>query len=159
MDSVNFINSLPDSRYLLIYPELVKKLSILIQNMNDNDLKNIFPDLTDYLDPNKRNGIIDIINTSCLTILTHIFPTLLYIDFLKYDNSKVPRLSKKLMDSLVFQAGVPFTSNQFLLLLNLLKKEDLDMIIATLKDYQLKDLSAMTEKFETLFNLVAIGVL
>jgi hypothetical protein len=168
IDSKKFISSLPDSRYLLLYPELINKLSSLIKtNTKDRDLLNIFPVLLDYLDPEKRTGIINIINLSSSTILSNQFPNRTDILFSEIGNKQIPQMEKSEKDNLIAQSGLPFNSIQFLSLLNLLSKQNLDDILSTLENYQIEDLSSTfsaeqqksIEYFEIMFDPRMIGVL
>jgi len=168
IDSKKFINSLPDSRYLLLYPELINKLCSLIKtDTKDDDLLNIFPVLLDYLDPDKRSGIIKIIKLSSSTILSNQFPNRTDILFSEMSNKQIPQINKIKKDSLIAQSGLPFISMQFLSLLNLFSKQNLDDILSNLESYQIEDLSSTfsteqqksIEYFQIMFDPRMIGVL
>lgn len=168
IDSKKFINSLPDSRYLLLYPELINTLSTFIKtDTKDNDLLNIFPVLLDYLNSEKRDGIIKIINLSSSTILSNQFPNRTDFIFSEISNKQIPQINKSEKDNLISQSGLPFDSMQFLSLLNLLTKQNLDNILSTLESYQIEDLSSTfsdeqqksIEHFQIKFDPRMIGVL
>jgi len=139
-NSLGFIESLPDSRYLLFYPDIVNKLYNIILEFSENQIElslNIFGEMIESL-LDKRKILANLIRNSSTNLLSNLFPKVLLLDVKILRNNQIPPI--KIKDILISQAMFSFTNEQFKALLKLLTFEDLDMLLDTLKPYQVTDL-------------------
>ena len=78
------------------------------------------------------------INTST-NLISNLFVTkVLFLDIKTLRNNQIPPIKNK--DNLISQAMFSFKNEQFKALLMLLTVNDLDILLATLKPYQINDL-------------------
>ena len=139
-NSLGFIESLPDTRYLLFYPDITNKLYNMILDFSENQIElsvNIFGELiTSLFD--KRKILADLIRNSSTNLLSILFPTVLLVDVKTMRNNQIPPIRTK--DILISQAMFSFTNDQFKALLTLLTINGLNILLDTLKPYQVSDL-------------------
>jgi hypothetical protein len=140
-NSLGFIDSLHDSRYLLFYPDITNKLCNIILEFSDNQLElssNIFGELIESLS-DKRQILSDLIRNTSTNLISNLFITkVLFLDIKTLRNNQIPPIKNK--DNLISQAMFSFKNEQFKSLLMLLTVNDLDILLATLKPYQINDL-------------------
>ena len=149
IDSLGFIKALHDSRYLLIYPDFVNKLTnmiILFSPEQVEQIQNIFNTLIDFRALDKSVALTHILNNSSNNILANVFPLVRFIDVTNLTNANIGPLQEKDRKGLIAQAAIPFTSDQLISLLNILPQSDLDTLVGTLTQYQIKELSAKFTK-------------
>ena len=142
-----FISLLKDTRILLIFPDIVKKLKIKLLLLNEeenNNLKKIFPTLLDYRILVPKVELSSIINETSNLMLRIVFysacttPSLIKNDNLNNNNIRPMTMSQLL--SLVSTSGASFSSEQFLSLLNSFSSDELSDMLDTLTTYQLKSI-------------------
>ena len=140
-NSIGFIDSLHDSRYLLFYPDITNKLCNMILEFSDNQVElshNIFGELVNSLS-DKRKILSDLIRNTSTNLISNLFITkILFLDIKTLRNNQIPPIKNK--DNLISQAMFSFKNEQFKALLMLLTVNDLDILLATLKPYQINDL-------------------
>lgn len=171
-----FISLLKDTRILLIFPDIVKKLKIKLLLLNEEEnqnLKKIFPTLLDYriLDP--KIELSSIINETSNLMLRLVFysactaPSLIKNDNLNNNNIKPMSMNELL--GLVSSSGASFSSAQFLSLLNTFSNGELSDMLNTLTTYQLKSIvndfgeddrkKFLKENFKYDYDMWRIGIL
>ena len=139
-NSLGFIESLPDTRYLLFYPDITNKLYDIILKFSEHQLElsvNIFGELITSIS-DKRQILANLIRNSSTNLLTNLFPTVLLLDVKTMRNNQIPKIQLK--DMLIGQAMFSFTNEQFKALLKLLTHNELKILLDTLKPYQVNDL-------------------
>jgi hypothetical protein len=143
-DPNEFIANLNDTRYLLFYPDIINKLCDMILFFNEqqiNESKKIFKSLIDYMGVNPVNELINILKNSSNAVLSKQFPKVLLLNISNIKNNQIPPISEENKKNVISQSGIPFSSQQFLMLFNLLSKEQLNILIGTLREYQIKELT------------------
>jgi hypothetical protein len=145
-DPNEFIANLNDTRYLLFYPDIINKLCDMILFFNEqqiNESKKIFKSLIDYMGVNPVNELINILKNSSNAVLSKQFPKSIFnCSFeTKVKNNQIPPISEENKKNVISQSGIPFSSQQFLMLFNLISKEQLNILIGTLREYQIKELT------------------
>ena len=141
-----FITNLNDARYLLFYPDIINKLCDMILFFNEQQIsesKIIFKHLIDYMGVIPINELINILRNSSNNVLSKQFPKSIYNCSFenKFNNNQIPPISQEKKQNMISQSTIPFSSQQFLSLLNLLSKEQLNILIGTLRQYQIKELT------------------
>lgn len=143
-DPNEFIANLNDTRYLLFYPDIINKLCDMILFFNEqqiNESKKIFKGLIDYMGVNPVNELISILKNSSNAVLSKQFPKVLLLNISNIKNNQIPPINEENKKNMISQSAISFSSQQFLMLFNLLSKEQLNVLIGTLRGYQLKELT------------------
>ena len=157
-DSLRFIDALPDSRYLLLYPDIVNQLYVMIiifSQEQTNSINSIFGPLVDTLEDH-RKILADLVRNSASFLVSSKFPNVKLLDIKTLKNNQIPPITEFEKNNLISQSMIPFTSEQFKSLLKLLTTEQLNSLLGTLRPYQIKDLSfSKVEKF----SFIGIGIL
>lgn len=143
-DPNEFIANLNDTRYLLFYPDIINKLCDMILFFNEqqiNESKKIFKSLIDYMGVNPVNELINILKNSSNAVLSKQFPKVLLLNISNIKNNQIPPINEENKKNMISQSAISFSSQQFLMLFNLLSKEQLNILIGTLRKYQIKELT------------------
>lgn len=163
-NSLLFIQSLPDTRYLLLYPDIVNQLYDMIIEFSDIQIVSIniiFGNLIESLS-DKRKTLAEIIRNSASLMVSNKFPNVKLLDIKTLKNNQIPPIAESEKNNLISQSMIPFTSEQFKSLLLLLSFEQLNMLLNTLRPYQITDLSKSFSneiKKEIIENFSFIGIL
>jgi hypothetical protein len=147
--SLQFVDSLNDSRFLLLYPDIVNQLYDIIIKFSDvqvNSINTIFGSLVDSLEDH-RKILANLIRNSASLLVSNKFPKIKLLDIKTLKNNQIPPITELEKKNLISQSMIPFTSEQFKSLLKLLTPRELNTLLNTLKPYQVKDLSKNVEKF------------
>jgi hypothetical protein len=142
-NSIRFINSLPDTRYLLFYPDIVNQLYDMINMFSDEQIlfiDSIFGQLVESLEDH-RKILAEIIRNSANILVSNNFPKVKLLDIKTLKNNQIPPINEKQKNNLISQSTIPFTNEQFKSLLLLLSVEQLNSLLGTLRPYQIQDLS------------------
>ena len=143
-DPNEFIANLNDTRYLLFYPDIINKLCDMILFFNEqqiNESKKMFKSLIDYMGVNPVNELINILKNSSNAVLSKQFPKVLLLNISNIKNNQIPPINEENKKNMISQSAISFSSQQFLMLFNLLSKEQLNILIGTLRKYQIKELT------------------
>jgi hypothetical protein len=149
INSLRFVESLNDSRFLLLYPDIVNQLYDMIIVFSDeqvNSINTIFGSLVDSLE-DRRKILADIIRNSASLLVSNKFPMVKLLDITTLKNNQIPPITESEKKNLISQSMIPFTDEQFTSLLKLLTTEQLNSLLRTLRPYQVKELSKKIEKF------------
>ena len=163
-NSLLFIDSLPDNRYLLLYPDIVNQLYDIIVNIKEEQtvsINSIFGQLVESLSDH-RKILADLIRNSASILVGNKFPNVKLLDIKTLKNNQIPPINETEKNNLISQSMIPFTSEQFKSLLKLLTTEQLDSLLGTLRPYQIIDLSSSFSKEikkEIIENFSFIGVM
>ena len=163
-NSLLFIQSLPDTRYLLLYPDIVNQLYDMIIAFSDIQIVSIniiFGNLIESLS-DKRKTLAEIVRNSASLMVFNKFPNVKLLDIKTLKNNQIPPIAESEKNNLISQSMIPFTSEQFKSLLLLLSFEQLNMLLNTLRPYQITDLSKSFSneiKKEIIENFSFIGIL
>jgi hypothetical protein len=155
-DPNEFITNLNDTRYLLFYPDIINKLCDMILFFNEqqiNQSKIIFKGLIDYMGVNPVNELTNILRNSSNNVLSKQFPKIKLLDISNIKNNQIPPISEENKQNMISQSAIPFSSQQFLSLFNILSKEQLNILLGTLREYQIKEL-----KKEKYMDIKLIGI-
>ena len=142
-NSIRFINSLPDTRYLLFYPDIVNQLYDMINTFSDEQslfIDSIFGQLIESI-TDRRKILAELIRNSASFLLSSKFPNVKLLDIKTLKNNQIPPINESQKNNLISQSMIPFTNEQFKSLLLLLSVEQLNLLLGTLRPYQIKDLS------------------
>ena len=148
-DSLRFIDALPDSRYLLLHPDIVNQLYdiiIMFSQEQTDSINSIYGPLVDSLEDH-RKILAELVRNSASFLVGNKFPNVKLLDIKTLKNNQIPPINQTEMNSLISQSMIPFTSEQFKSLLKLLTTEQLNSLLGTLRPYQIKNLSSSLEKF------------
>ena len=143
INSLSFVESLTDSRFLLLYPDIVNQLHDMIIVFSDeqvNSINTIFGSLVDSLE-DRRKILADIIRNSASLLVSNKFPMVKLLDITTLKNNQIPPITESEKKNLISQSMIPFTDEQFTSLLKLLTTEQLNLLLGTLRPYQIKNLS------------------
>lgn len=143
-DPNKFIRNLNDTRYLLFYPDIVNRLCDMILFFNQEQIsqsKIIFKGLIDYIGVDPVNELTNILKNSSNAVLSKQFPKILLLNISNIKNNQIPPISEENKQNMISQSAIPFSSQQFLSLFNMLSKEQLNVLIGTLREYQIKELT------------------
>ena len=143
-DPNKFIRNLNDTRYLLFYPDIVNRLCDMILFFNQEQIsqsKIIFKGLIDYIGVDPVNELTNILKNSSNAVLSKQFPKFLLLNISNIKNNQIPPISEENKQNMISQSAIPFSSQQFLSLFNMLSKEQLNVLIGTLREYQIKELT------------------
>jgi len=149
INSLRFVESLNDSRFLLLYPDIVNQLYDMIIVFSDeqvNSINTIFGSLVDSLE-DRRKILAEIIRNSASLLVSNKFPMVKLLDITTLKNNQIPPITEFEKKNLISQSMIPFTNEQFTSLLKLLTTEQLNSLLRTLRPYQVKELSKKIEKF------------
>lgn len=139
-----FVSYLKDTRYLLIYPDLVNNLiDILTYDLNENQKNLLKMNLSQIIDFRLLDAGISTANLLKLysnAIVSNQYPKVKLLDISTLTNANIPPLSNSERDTLLAQSGIPFNSQQFQIILNTITDEQLKRIINTILPYQIKSL-------------------
>lgn len=147
-DSLRFIDALPDSRYLLLYPDIVNQLYdmiIIFSQEQTISINSIFGPLVDSLEDH-RKLLAELVRNSASFLVGNKFPNVKLLDIKTIKNNQIPPINETEKNNLISQSMIPFTSEQFKSLLKLLSIEQLNSLLKTLRPYQIKDLSSSFSK-------------
>ena len=163
-NSLLFVQSLPDSRFLLLYPDIVNQLYDMIIVFSDTQVDSIniiFGNLIESLS-DKRKTLAEVIRNSASLMVNNKFPNVKLLDIKTLKNNQIPPITEFEKNNLISQSMIPFTSEQFKSLLLLLSFDQLNMLLNTLRPYQITDLSKSFSnkiKKEIIENFSFIGIL
>lgn len=158
-NSLLFVDSLPDTRYLLLYPDIANQLYDMIIVFSDtqvDSINTIFGQLIESLS-DRRKMLAEIIRNSASFLVSNKFPNVKLLDIKTLKNNQIPPINETEKNNLISQSMIPFTNQQFKSLLLLLSSEQLNMLLNTLRPYQIKDLSvSFKNKIENYFSFIGI---
>ena len=161
-NSLRFVNSLPDTRYLLLYPDIVNQLYDMIMIFSQDQITSIdtiFGQLIESLFDH-RKILADLIKNSASFLLNNKFPKVKLLDIKTLKNDQIPPINESEKNNLISQSMIPFTNEQFKSLLLLLSSEQLNKLLETLIPYQISDLSeSFKNKKEIIENYSFIGIM
>jgi hypothetical protein len=143
-NSLRFVDSLTDTRYLLLYPDIVNKLYDMINIFSLQQVVSIdaiFGNLVDSL-YDHRKILAEILKNSATSLLSSQFPKVKLLDIKTLNNNQIPPINETEKNNLISQSMFPFTSVQFKSLLRLLPNDQLNSLLNTLRPYQIEDLSS-----------------
>jgi hypothetical protein len=146
-----FVNNLQDSRFLLFYPDIVNQLckEILLFSKDDLDnMKNIFKELIDYIGVDPLEQLSSIINVYSSSVLSKQFPKVLLLNVSDLRNNQIPPITNDNKLNMISQSAIPFTSSQFLAVLNALPDNKLSYLLNTLRPYQITELTRKIESYK-----------
>ena len=147
-DSLRFIDALPDTRYLLLYPDIVNQLydMIIIFSQEQTDsINSIYGPLVESLEDH-RKILAELVRNSASFLVGSKFPNVKLLDIKTLKNNQIPPINETEMNNLISQSMIPFTSEQFNSLLKLLTIEQLNLLLGTLRPYQIENLSKSFSK-------------
>jgi hypothetical protein len=143
-NSLRFVESLSDTRYLLLYPDIVNQLYDMINIFSVQQVLSvdtIFGQLVESL-YDHRKILAEIVKNSATILLNNQFPKVKLLDIKTLKNNQIPPIKESEKNNLISQSTIPFTSEQFKLLLLLLTTDQLNSLLNTLRPYQILDLSS-----------------
>jgi hypothetical protein len=101
--------------------------------------------------------LAEIIRNSASFLVSNKFPNVKLLDIKTLKNNQIPPINEKEKNNLISQSMIPFTNQQFKSLLLLLSSEQLNMLLNTLRPYQIEDLSvSFKNKIENYFSFIGI---
>lgn len=146
-----FVNNLQDSRFLLFYPDIVNQLNkeiLLFSNDDLSTIKSVFNQLIDYMGVDPLTELISIIKLYSSSVLSKKFPKVLLLDVTNLRNNQIPPTPNENKLNMISQSAIPFTSAQFLSLLNILPEDKLLSLLNTLRPYQVAELQRKIESYD-----------
>jgi len=148
INSLQFVESLTDSRFLMLYPDIVNQLYdmiILFSQEQTQSINSIFGPLVDSLEDH-RKILAELVRNSASFLVSSKFPGVKLLDIKTLKNNQIPPITEFEKNNLVSQSMIPFTREQFKSLLKLLTPEQLNSLLGTLRPYQIKNLSSSFSK-------------
>jgi hypothetical protein len=101
--------------------------------------------------------LAEIMRKSASFLISNKFPNVKLLDIKTLKNNQIPPINETEKNNLISQSMIPFTNQQFKSLLLLLSSEQLNMLLNTLRQYQIKDLSvSFKNKIENYFSFIGI---
>jgi hypothetical protein len=129
---------------------------IVFSDTQVDSINTIFGQLIESLS-DRRKMLAEIIRNSASFLVSNKFPNVKLLDIKTLKNNQIPPINEKEKNNLISQSMIPFTNQQFKSLLLLLSSEQLNMLLNTLRPYQIEDLSvSFKNKIENYFSFIGI---
>jgi hypothetical protein len=148
INSLQFVESLTDSRFLMLYPDIVNQLYDMIIVFSDEQIVSIdtiFGNLIESLS-DRRKILAELVKNSASLLVSNKFPKVKLLDITTLKNNQIPPITEFEKKNLISQSMIPFTNEQFTSLLKILSTQQLNSLLSTLRPYQIKELSSFSKE-------------
>jgi hypothetical protein len=140
--SRQLVDLLPSKFVLLFYPDITRQINNIVSTLNEDKLKQIFPEKVNLITP---------INTEIIITLTQItnnhlgnmFITKPFINMNDVKNTNIYPLKKSDYNAYLSKIGQPITEEQIVVLLKLLTDDQIKTLLSTLLLYQKKNIVSL----------------